>query len=249
MEVKDFFPTSFFHFAWRSRRHVSLVFPLCLVFAAILHLGAIFLFDIVYGKGGSANPRLGELVVLLPGSPEYKKIAAWLEGNDPSLLYTEYDPDAQEKALRMDYRPTFDLAATPLLSIPAQRMDKVVSDVFLPRDIIASLSSETDAPSDTTRTTLLPTRVEFSETLEAATPLPPPPVTAQSAEATTFLIGVLPDGRIGYILPQKDSSLTSLDREASRYLQTLQLKETPRNKVRWGSVTFHWGMPPKGEKP
>lgn len=219
--------------------------PFCLVVAALIHIGAMFLFDVVYPPGTNVQPRMGEVEVLFTDSQEYTKIAAWLAGNDPALLSATYVPDSDlEEALHTPYQPTFDSASIHLQPPPVPALKKTFSEIILPQDMISNVVG--DNPEKRSLSSVQKhTQIEFQDDLAGEIPVGTPmlpPVAPQGAESTTFLAGVLPDGRIGFLFPQNNAS-TELDQKASDYIEGLQMKPVQNQKIRWGNVVIHWGIP------
>ncbi|MEO6053623.1 MAG: hypothetical protein ABIP97_06390 [Chthoniobacterales bacterium] len=251
METKARFsirPPAFFHFAWSSRHKVQLILPLCFFLAALFHIGVLFLFDVVYPPGKSPRPRPAEIAILSPGTPEYEKITNWLEANDPALLSASQSSDSDfEPLLKTPYRPTFNSATIHLQPAPPLHIPKPTGAVILPQDIVVIPESEGHSQPPQP---WLPTQLEFrGNILPQTAPLPPPPNATQSAEPAEFSIGVLPDGKIGFIfLLKKGSGSSELDQKATEYLQNLQLQKNASGKIRWGVVVFHWGVAAPGDK-
>lgn len=218
---------------------------MCILAAALIHVAALLLLDIVDSGKGSARPRPAEIAVLFSGTAEYQKIFEWLNANDPSLLSpVEGSNPNLDKILAVTYRPTFDSATLHLLPAAPVQNFKFSADVILPQDIIS-----TTAADDTITPFLQPSRpssVEFQGELahqQSEDKLPSSlPDAPTSAEPTVVLAGALPDGKIGFVFPQKGSGSVELDRQAIEYLHHLQLKESDSRKVRWGRIIFHWGV-------
>ncbi|MEO8205131.1 MAG: hypothetical protein ABI615_03060 [Chthoniobacterales bacterium] len=254
METKARFsirPPVLFQFAWLPRRNVQLILPACFIFAALIHVGVLFLFDVVYPQGKSARPRPAEISVLSPGTPEYEKIAAWLTANDPALLSATHVSEADiEQLLKTPYRPTFDSTTIHLQPSPPLYTAPAAAEVILPQDIVSNVVVDSEENASVGQPTLT-TQVEFRGGLaRQATNLPPAPPSAQSAEPAEFSIGLLPGGQIGFIFLKKGSGSADLDQKATEYLQNLELPKNDSGKIRWGVVVFHWGMtPPETKQP
>lgn len=240
-------------FDWAAAQDNPRRLAVWITVALALHAGAYALFRIRYPT--PAPPRIAEaaIYVLQPGSPEAKRLAPFLAGEDPALFAPERpDSDALPAPTAPPYQPSYATAAlqlTPLPEKPAHVLPPLLRD-FGPvpvRENSAPAPAPLPAPARDTQ-------LLFSPDLQARAPAALPPFHFQARPGDQlapmrFLLAVSPEGHVLHTIlddaaPNKLTATENqaLEDAAARYLAGLTLRPQPGTAATWGTATFHWGL-------
>jgi hypothetical protein len=241
-------------FDWASAQRSGQRLALWVVIALFLHAGAYLLLRVTYPPADPVRISEAALYVLLPGSPEEKRLTPFIEAANPALFAPE-DPHglAMPAPPMPAYEPSY-AAAKPQL-VPMPENPARVLPPLLP-DFGPISMPEAAAPAPQWPAPATGTQIVFSRTLEARAPQewPAKKFTARPGDLLApmqFLIAVAPDGRVLHVFRDPDSAgddNKAIDDAASRYLMSLWFRRGPNSGIVWGSATFHWGLDVKREE-
>ncbi len=237
-------------FDWASAQDGVRRLALWLLAAAALHAGAYLLFRVTYPTPTPARISDATLYVLLPNSPEVRRLAPFLAAADPALFAPEKMHGQEMLAPSIPaYEPSYAVATPQLEPLPdfqSRILPPLVRD-FGPVPVA-------DAPLAAVRQPLpaRDTQVVFSAALQPRAPKKWPKARfaarpGDQLAPAQFLIAVAPDGRVLHVF--KDGKTGVLDDAASQFLTALWFQRGPDSHVSWGTATFHWGLDVKREEP
>lgn len=227
-------------FAWERVRRVPVVLPGFVLLAFIGHVGAFFLFRVVYPPQASLPMPPPAITMLDPSRPDHQALLRWAEAEDtaPAAAQT----GITERLLDISYRPSFTTARTAPLTLPEEAG---AAQYPPPRDPLALIRSVEPKPAplpplpqtDPTRVTFsagIATRLRGNATLtlekRATEPL----------EAAEFLVGVTDRGEVRFAILQHSSGSEALDAEAATQLTRVPLAPATE-PITWARATVHWG--------
>lgn len=226
-------------FAWERVRHVPLVLPgfILLVFAG--HVGAFFLFRVVYPPQASLPMPPPTITMLDPSRPDHQALLRWAEAEDTAPLLAQ--TGITERLLDVPYRPSYATVRTAPLTLPSEPARVQYPP---PRDPVAFIRSTDAKPIAATPIPRVePTRVTFSgelaPRLRGAGALTFSTKSSDPLDSAEFLVGVTDRGEIRFVTLQRSSGSAAHDAEASDLLTRLSLApaEAP---ITWGRATIHW---------
>lgn len=226
-------------FAWEHVRRVPLVLPGFLLIAFAGHVGAFFLFRVVYPPQASLPMPPPEITLLDPSRPDHQALLRWAEAGDatPATAHT----GITDRLLEIPYRPSYSTVRTAPLMLPPEP-DRIQYPP--PRDplaLIRSVEPKPTAPaplarSKPTRVTLSP---ELAPRLRSTGALSFAKKSADPLEPAEFLIGVTDRGEVRFATLQRSSGSSALDAEAVDLLTRLDLAPADA-AITWGRATIHW---------
>ncbi|MGH8045673.1 MAG: hypothetical protein ACREKL_00375 [Chthoniobacterales bacterium] len=237
-------------FDWASAQDTPRRLALWLFAALLIHAGAFLLFRVTWPPAAPVRISDANIYVLLPGSPDEKRLAPFLAAADPALFAPERPHGHEIPAPAIPaYRPSFAVAVpqpVPLPDAQSRMLPPLIRDTG-PVPVADESAPATLSPSPAERT-----QVIFSSTLGDRAPKDWPQMkfTARPGDELAparFLIAVAPDGRVLHIV--KDSPHDVLDDDASQYLMRLRFNRGADSQVMWGTATFYWGLDVKREEP
>jgi hypothetical protein len=231
-------------FDWPSRHRLHLLLPMVLVLAALLHAAVFFLFSIAYPPAVPDTSSPAKVFFLPVGSAVRQQIEGLLHSDDPALFapgkglpqppppfVAEHVPDFETRRLPLEAMPPLAAPQTPKTTprgpvemprtdFPARPSAGMPSRVHLPPSIAGRLESLRIPDFD------------------ASTATPDSP--------SVFLVGILPGGMAGHVVPQESSGDRALDAAATRALLEAVFKPSEEEETTWGFVEFHWGTADTG---
>ena len=241
-------------FDWASAQHAPRRLVLWILVALLLHAGAYLLLRVSYPPATPARISEATLYVLLPGSPEARRLEPFLAAADPALFAAEEAhgvpmPPPPKPA----YEPSYAAAKPQLVPLPDNEA-RVLPPLI--REFGPVPVPEANAPSRISAAPAAETQIAFSDSLAARAPQdwPKKNFVARPGDrlaAASFLIAVAPDGRVLQVFRTPESSGDDnkpLADAASQYLMNLWFRRGPDSKIAWGSATFHWGLDLKREE-
>ena len=226
-------------FAWDRVRRVPMILPGFLLLTFIGHVGAFFLFRIVYPTQVSLPMPQPTVTVLDPSRPDHQALLRWAESEDPAPAATQ--SGITERLLGVPYRPSFATVRTAPLTLPP---DPGSLQYPPPREPIALIRSveprpappPPPPPSGPTRIKLsreladrMPGTVAFTFKTKSPEPL----------DAAEFLIGVTDRGEVRSAILQRSSGSDTFDAEAADQLTRLSLTHADA-PIAWGRATVQW---------
>ena len=245
-------------FDWASAQKGGRRLALWLVAAVLLHCAAYLLFRVSYPPLSPSRISDATLYVLLPGSPEARRLAPFLAAEDPALFAPEKIHDREMPAPPIPaYQPSY-AVATPQLEPLPDSQPRVLPPLI--RDFGPVPVAETPVAASSQPMPAKDTQVVFSAPLQSRAPQQWPQANfgarpGDELAPTQFLIAVAPDGRVLHVLKDPDSAGTTLgddnkalDDAASQFLMRLSFQRGPDSQVAWGTATFHWGLDVKREE-
>ncbi len=254
-------------FDWASAQESGRRLALWLIVAVLLHGCAYLLFRVSYPPPSSPRISDATLYVLLPDSPQARKLAPFLAAKDPALFAPEkmHGQELQTPPIPA-YEPSYAVSTPQLVPLPDSQprvLPPLIRD-FGPVPVTEPPVEPLSLPPPATKT-----RVLFSAALQARAPQkwPKARFTARPGDQLApaqFLIAIAPDGRVLHVLKDSDSAALrgpgssgiapgddnqALDDEALQFLMSLWFQRGPDSRTAWGTATFHWGLDVHREEP
>ena len=226
-------------FAWEHVRRVPLVLPGFILLAFAGHVGAFFLFRIVYPPQASMPMPPPEITLLDPSRPDHQALLRWAEAEDtaPAAAQT----GITDRLLEISYRPSYTTVRTPPLTLPSEPGRVQYPPARDPLALIRSVETKPAPPPALAAPA--PTQVTFSTELAARTRGPivfaPRTRAAEPLEPTQFLVGVSDRGEVRFTILQRSSGNPRLDAEAAAQLARVQLEPAPE-PITWTRATIQW---------
>lgn len=234
-------------FQWPTRHRLHLLLPTVLVLAALLHAAVFFLFSIAYPPSQPETSRPAKVFFLPVGSAVRQQIEGLLHSDDPALFAPGHGLPDQPPPFVAEHIPQFDTPRLPLEIVPPPATAPAMRppqpepvEIAQPRD-----TAPGQPPAGTPgRANLSPALAQRLESLDV-------PgfdsLQASPGAPSIFLVGILPDGRAGHVIPQTSCGDDSLDAAAANALQSARFKASEDGETAWGFVEFHWGTGKAGK--
>lgn len=227
-------------FAWERVRRVPVILPGFLLLAFIGHVGAFFLFRVVYPPQASLPMPPPTITMLDPARPDHQALLRWAEAEDTAPANAQ--TGITERLLTAAYRPSYTTLRTAPLSLPEESSRIQYPPARDPLAFIRSVEAKpTSLPSpprsEPTRVTLSP---ELASRLTADATLPIAQHSTEPLESAEFLIGVTDRGDVRFAILQRSSGNHALDADGAEQLTRLHLAAT-ETPIAWGRAIIHWG--------
>ncbi len=237
---------------WPIRQAPRLALPACILLAAIVQSIIIILFSISYKTPSDTLPFSPQIYFLPTDSAAARKIAPWLEANDPSVFSPQYATrDALPAPPPLTYRPSYEEPPPPLLPLPRE-VSLIVEPPALPLmtgilknhplGFKTSAASSPSSPEITTPQTL----VRWQDALAARVPRTPagsaasvPQTRNTSAQPSLYEVEISAEG-IPLHCVLLDSSGDPASDEAGNVWIHMQ-RFLPADQASWGRVLILWG--------
>jgi hypothetical protein len=238
-------------FDWASAQDARRRLAIWVFAAVVLHAAAYLLVRVTYPPAAAVRISDATLYVLLPGSPEARRLAPFLAAEDPALFAPEKAHGREMPAPAPPaYQPSYMSAKpqiAPLPDVQPRVLPPPIRD-FGPVTVTEAPAAAIASPPAPAKNTQL----VFSGQLQARAPQkwPKARFTARPGDQLApaqFLIAVAPDGRVLHVF--KDGKNDVLDDAASQFLMNLWFQRGPDSRVAWGTATFDWGLDVKREEP
>jgi hypothetical protein len=230
-------------FHWAPRREISLALPAFLTLSALLHAVTFYFFQISYPQNVTLAPPPAEITLLTAGEAS-ADFMRWLQEEDPALALRPVAATPKVD-FRVQYRPSFE---SP--SLQPRLIDTADAPVKIPRgrdvaDLLARAPAASPLVQSAPPVRRSVTKVTFTPELEALLPDPLPSLTVPNRSAeildfTSFYVGILPNGVIGYVFLESSSGDPVMDRLAEEFLTALRYRRGD-GRVKWGFATIRWG--------
>ncbi len=227
-------------FAWERVRRVPVILPGFILIAFIGHVGAFFLFRVVYPPQASLPMPPPTITLLDASRPDHQALLRWAEAEDttPAITHT----GITDRLLEVPYRPSYATARTAPLTLSPEPTRLQYPPARDPLTFIRSVESKPAAPAPLPRSA--PTRVTFDAELSARLRSDGAlTFTAKSTEpldSAEFLVGVTDRGEVRFAVLQRSSGSDALDAEAADRLTRLELAPAVA-PITWGRATVQWG--------
>lgn len=233
-------------FAWPEHWHLTGALPGMILLAAVLHLGAALLFQLVYPiAGSSASERAA--VFQWPANPPPGFL---LDLENPALFSpAQGDTSLPALAFPVDYFPSFDQSRA-VLAIP----EKPVSDLLLPAAQALGAPARPVFSSASPSAAPVPTpgwgvywNVSGDLLLQTETPPQELPEAMRMAAGGTWWVGVDAEGLVRAVFLLHSSDSEAWDQAAESLLRQKHFSrraealpsESVRNHLLWGAVEIH----------
>ncbi len=243
-------------FEWPIRQAPRLALPGCILIAAFIQASMIFLFSISYKNPSDIPPSSPQIYFLPTDSAAARKIAPWLEANDPAVFSPLY---ATQTALPapppLKYRPSYEEPPPPLRLLPAEPARSLLppSLPLTPAMLQKSLSSRlpatslapaTNAPLPQQQTLVqwqdgLASRVLLAQAANRMTTAPQP--LAASAQPALYEVGIGAEGMPMHCVLLDSSGDSASDEAGSVWIHAQRF--SPSTQESWGRVLILWGTP------
>jgi hypothetical protein len=227
-------------FAWDRLRRIPIILPGFLLISFVGHIGAFFLFRVVYPPQASLPMPPPTITVLDPSRPDHQALLRWVDAEDPAPATAR--TDLTDRLLEVPYRASYQTSRTTPLTLPEE-----VTGVKYPpaRDPLAVIRSVEAKPSTTSPIPAsTPTRVVFSDNIANRVrhigAFAIKSRSTEPVETASFLIGVTDRGEVRYVIPQSSSGNTRLDAEAAQALGAMRLEHAAA-AITWGHAAVQWG--------
>ncbi|MFI0347935.1 MAG: hypothetical protein ACH346_04060 [Chthoniobacterales bacterium] len=239
-------------FQWPIKKTPRISLPLCILLAALLHISAIYLFDIVYQAPHVNKPVTAQVLFLLPGSPISQQFSIWLQANDSSIFSPLKTTEAARPKISPHiYQPR--QLPLPLRSLPPLEHEPMappslpVNESALPSTTFhvsdtKLLSSEKTPPTSTSVTTIrllenLASRAPASSISLGYPQLPNSITTPLPPTELTINIDTMGIPRHAIII--QSSGNADADEAATHWLMTRRF--APATEETWGNLLVLWG--------
>lgn len=229
---------------WPIRKAPRLALPICIIAAAVIQTGVIFLFSIRYSTAAEGFHEAQPVYFLPPDSPIAHRIGPWLEAHDPSV----FSPlRATESAVPppppLKYRPSYEDPPPSLKGLPpdpeppAEPPSLPFHAEELRMPMAAPIALSVPRPS------VVSTGVHWLDGLEGRsltreTDNPPPSAPPKAAGTSVYQVAVARDGfPLSCILTQSCGDRAADDSGRSWIVAR---RFTPSDVVSWGRVILVW---------
>jgi hypothetical protein len=245
-------------FSWPQLRQISVLLPLMIVLAALLHLLALVLFGLQYPGPHPGAIKPASLTLLLAVENDTERIASWLESEDPAL-FSPTIPDCFGERARFlrEFSPTFDNLSPVPLPLPSQPKAQLqhplletgpVPFTALPKSAITRATPSPQISRDTAggSVTVKGAARRLSLPPDFQWPVPETSIPSPS----TFLLSFLPDGSVASVFLSRSCGERSLDELAASTLKTSRMHgHQPSDSLQWATVQFFWDFPENQPSP
>lgn len=223
-----------------------LALPFFILFAGLLHLSTIYLFNIVYQPSHVSKPVPAQVLFLLPNSSMSQQVSSWLRANDPSI----FSPLKTVQQIRTPlsssiYEPG--PVSLPLRPLPAlEKKDPTdllppPNEITLPSSLLLDNISPKPvvAPSIQQATTIQLLDTLSTRSVEKlGTPSLPPEVSL-SLPPTTLTLNIDAEGIPRHVIVSQSCGNAAADEAASRW--AMGARFAPADHESWGNVLVVWG--------
>ena len=131
-------------FEWPIRQAPRLTLPLCILLAAVVQTAVVVIFSISYEAPAVKLALAPRFYFLPPDSASARQLAAWLDGNDPSLFAPGRATASALPPPPLKYRPSYEEPPPPLLPLP-DRGGQQMEPPFPPSPFSASMPPGTES--------------------------------------------------------------------------------------------------------
>ncbi len=231
-------------FRWPMKRAPRVGLPFFILLAALLHLLGNYCFNIIYPSPQRAQVQAAEVFFLPAGSPMSKQLAPWIQANDPAL----FSPLKIVQAHRPKIPTSIYLPKQPLpLLHPLPSPKEETIESLLPPTNESTLLPSPVSKNQSSTPTLLPTSVQFSESITMYAPLLPsqldhpnlPDGTQIPLHPTSLTLEIDASGLPLHAIIMQSSGSQAADEAARSWLLTRRF--SPAQEEHWGRVLVYWG--------
>jgi hypothetical protein len=223
-------------FDWRKDRW-RLGLAVLLGGSFLVHVLSFYIFQTIYPATTSLPPASAGIAVLNPKDPAQSQLLDWLELHNPASISAPAFDHARPGKLIPPYHPTFSTSTPELLGASQTKTPAVdrLPTLFAPESFFPARAKPETKPQT------FPSSLSFSDKLQPLAPdhLPPLPTSGRSVGASSFFLGVAPDGSVSDSFLWRSSGDHNLDQTAEAYLRALRFR--PADKASWGIVRLRWG--------
>jgi hypothetical protein len=236
-------------FEWPIRRAPRLALPICIVAAAVIQTGVVFLFSIRYETASETFRQAPVFYFLPPDSPIARRIGPWLEAHDPSV----FSPlRATETAVPppppLTYRPSYEDPPPPLKGLPPEPEPPAEPPSLPFNGEVLRVAAATPPFLPARRPGNASTGVRWLDGLQGRTlaresDTPPPAVSSKVAVPSAYEVAVNADGIPLSCTLTQTSGDRDVDDSGRSWIVTRRF--TPSDGISWGRVILVWnGVPP-----
>ncbi|MEY2547047.1 MAG: hypothetical protein QOG48_2164 [Verrucomicrobiota bacterium] len=226
-------------FNWGPPRKRARALVLFISASLLLHALCFYVFQITYPPSVSLVPPPARVNLISDKTEDGRALLRWIDAEDPALVSTTVRARPRELP-KIEHVPSYMTARAPLKQLPPLVVDLTPPNPLPPGPVPVTQRA---AP---TRTTPVPTTVEFSEEI-AARGAPKFPETEFSAatneqpQSIRFHIAVNGRGEVQYVFPLNSSGDAALDAQARQHIGRARFANAPNDELTWGAATVEWG--------
>jgi hypothetical protein len=235
-------------FEWPIRRAPRLALPFFILLAMLIQAGVILLFSIRYGVPAGRLPEAPRFYFIPSGSDAARRLAPWLEANDPSIFSPVRATEAAVPAPPpLRYRPSYEEPPPPPRPLPPER-ERVLEPPTLP--LVGETSPAIHAkpaatPSVTSGRTSVQWMDDLSQRLPGGMETAPTLDTPGASPPSAYQVGVASDGEILCCVLTTSSGDPARDDAGRAWILS---RHFPRgSSASWGRVLILWAPVPSGK--
>lgn len=234
----------------RLKRAPSIALPLFILLAALLHLSAVYFFNIVYQVPRVSKPSTAQVFFLLPGSLSSEQLGPWLQGHDPAIFSPLKIIQLHHSSVPADLYHIAQPLPVHLLPLhkvmPVEPPSLPIHEAVLPPSSFFSSANfmKKALPQQESKTTVsfLEGLAPRSLNLVSSTPILPEGI-AIPFSPTIIRANVDAEGISRHAIIIQSSGDRAADEAATEWLMAQHF--TPSTHETWGTVTVMWGSQPK----
>jgi hypothetical protein len=245
-------------FHWPQRSPVSLALVGFLILSVLAHGLAFYILQVVDPPGVRIPPPSVEVNLLTPSTPENRALLQWIEAEDPAAI-----ANTHEIVPGSLYVLSYERSATEIHATPKSPEEEESAVQFPPAEETMAVigGAQEAAPAPVAGMPPLPTELRFSGGLAGRKITKQPPLKFSAPappgggfEATSFMVGVGPDGKVLYLFSmanETDDNAKKIERQGEDFLEKIEFSREAGG-IAWGIATYYWGndsYQPEAAKP
>ncbi len=240
-------------FEWPIKKAPRLTLPLFIFLAVLLHLSAVYFFNIVYEPLHVRKITTAQVYFLIPKSQASQQIAPWLQANDPAI-FSPLETIQKNEPKRSNVIYQLSPSIPVLHHLPPCKEESTApllpptDECLLPRESLvlqdaSSRSQVLPLKSTLSRTT----RIQLQANLVVRIPEPAsvlghpilPLSSSIPAQPTLLTVNIDAMGIPRHVIITQSSQNEEADEVATHWLMTRHF--APSNEATWGNILIFWG--------
>ena len=219
---------------------VRFILPGFILLSFLAHVGAFFMFRVVYPPQESLPMPPPPVTVLDPSRPDHQSLLRWAEAEDSSPAAAQ--TSVTDRLLEVSYRPSFSTVRTAPLTLSPSTGQIQYPPPRDPLTLIRSVEAKPSPPTPPAPTAA--TRISFTGSLaDRAAAVNPVQISNRSTvplETTEFMVGATDRGELRFVVLQHSSGNEALDSEVAEQISRMRLAKSDE-PITWGKATVQWG--------
>jgi len=230
-------------FNWDRPRGRSLVLTGFIAISFAIHVGAFYLFQVVYPQTVSLLPAPRRVSLMTANSEQTATLLRWIDAEDPALATTTRRPAHMQRREmgKVEHIPSYFAREAVLKEPPPLAVNLRIPSTQPPGPVLVT------RPSVSAKVGMQPTRVMFSNELQQLGGAKFVPgnfkaSTSETPQNAQFRIAVDSNGSVVYCFPLTSSGDAGLDELARQHLALCRFPARPSDdSLVWGIATMEWG--------